>query len=567
MTTITTEGALLAASADDRTLTYRLLPFGEPGRTSLGLVTVHAGVVQVPDDPGRVTLNFEHDFRRPVGRAVHIEEDDAGLLATFRVAGTSAGNDLLLEAAEGLRTGISVELEDSAVRGGILTAGRLSAAASCVRPAYPSALLDAADAGELPADATTAARDAAQAVVDIIDEQTVPADDEDTTEPDAGTDQEDTVSTTTATASAPADLTAARTPTRGRRPEIRGAADLGRLLAAYNQTHDRAILNLLTAPENAAAGDLFAALTDITYDGVNGLSQTITQPQWLGNVWNDREFERKIIPLLGGSKPLTSLELEGWKWGTKPIMAPWAGNKAAVPSGPVTVIPNPGAATRYAGAHDIAREYRDFPSEQFWSAYISAMTNSYAQITDVATGDALIAGATPVTAGAADPDVPLGLVYLVDGALSMLDIATPSWALLAEDLWRSLLLTPYEHTLQYLSSSLGLEKGEAGNFVIQPYSALPDGSVLVGDRAAATSYELPGSPIRIEAENLAQGGIDEGFFGYHGVVINEDEALALVSDGIVALEERDSGRKRAEKRAEEKAKKAAAEEKAAKSRR
>src|SRR6187431_1890817 len=118
MTTITTEGTLLQASTDDRTLTYRLLPFGEPGRTSLGLVTVHAGVVQVPDDPGQVTLNFEHDYRRPVGRAVTIEEDDAGLLATFRVAGTSAGNDLLLEAAEGLRTGISVELEDSAVRGG-----------------------------------------------------------------------------------------------------------------------------------------------------------------------------------------------------------------------------------------------------------------------------------------------------------------------------------------------------------------------------------------------------------------------------------------------------------------
>jgi len=56
--------------------------------------------------------------------------------------------------------------------------------------------------------------------------------------------------------------------------------------------------------------------------------------------------------------------------------------------------------------------------------------------------------------------------------------------------------------------------------------------VLVGDKAAATSYELPGSPIRVEAENIANGGIDEGFFGYHGVVINEPQALALVSDGI-----------------------------------
>jgi hypothetical protein len=533
MTTITTEGTLLTASTDDRTLTYRLLPFDEPGRTSLGLVTVLARTVTLPDDPRLVTLNMEHDFTRPAGRAVRIDEDREGLTATFRIAGTTAGNDLLLEASEGLRTGISVELADSVIRDGYLKSGRLIAAAACVRPAYPSALLVAADAGELPAEATAATRAAAQAIVELIDDQTVLADDEDTTEADAADDQEDTVSTTTATASAPADLTASRTPPRAGRPEIRNAADLGRLLAAYHQTRDRAILDLLTATENAAAADLFAALTDITYDGANGLTTTIGQPQWLGNIWNDRAYQRKIIPLISQG-PLTSLELEGWKWGTKPVVAPWAGNKAPVPSGPVTVVPNPGTATRYAGAHDIAREYRDFGNEQFWSAYISAMTNSYAEVTDVATGEALIAGATPVTAGAAAADVPLGLVYVVDGALSMLDIATPTWALIAPDLWRSLLLTPYEHTLQYLSSSLGLESGQAGNFTIQPYAGLDPGTVLVGDKAAATSYELPGSPIRVEAENIAQGGIDEGFFGYHGVVINEADALALVSDGVVA---------------------------------
>ena len=533
MTTITTEGTLLSASTDDRTLTYRLLPFGEPGRTNLGLVTVNAGAVTLPDDVSRVTLNMEHDFTRPAGRAVRIDEDDAGLAATFRVAGTTAGNDLLLEASEGLRTGISVELEDSVIRDGVLRSGRLIAAAACVRPAFPSALLVAADAGELPAEAVTAARAAAQTVVDILDEQTVPADDEDTTEPDAGDDQEEDTVTTTATASAPADLTATRTPPRAGRPVIKDGADLARLLAAYGRTKDRAVFDLLAAPENAVGGELWAALTDITYDGATGLTQTLGQPQWLGNIWNDRAYERKIIPLIL-SGTLTSLELEGWKWGTKPVVAPWAGNKAPVPSGPVTVLPNPGTATRYAGAHDIAREYRDFGVTAFWEAYFAAMTKSYAEVTDIATGDALIAGATPVTAGAADASVPLGLVYVVDGALSMIDIATPTWALIAPDLWRSLLLTPYEHTLQYLSSSLGLEKGEAGNFTIQPYSGLGAGEVLVGDKAAATSYELPGSPIRVEAENIAQGGVDEGFFGYHGVVINEPKALALVSDGIVA---------------------------------
>lgn len=33
---ITVSGLLLEASEDERTLTYRLLPYGEPGHTSLG---------------------------------------------------------------------------------------------------------------------------------------------------------------------------------------------------------------------------------------------------------------------------------------------------------------------------------------------------------------------------------------------------------------------------------------------------------------------------------------------------------------------------------------------------
>jgi hypothetical protein len=149
--------------------------------------------------------------------------------------------------------------------------------------------------------------------------------------------------------------------------------------------------------------------------------------------------------------------------------------------------------------------------------------------------------------GVPQDEVPLALIYVVDGALSMLDIATPSWALIAPDLWRSLLLTPYEHTLQYLSSSLGLESGQTENFTIQPYSGLDAGTVLVGDKAAATSYELPGSPIRIEAENIALGGVDEGLFGYHGVVINEAKALALVSDGLVADDSSRSSRTKSTK--------------------
>lgn len=526
METLDLTATLLTASVADRTLTYMLAPFGEPGRTNRGLCTLTASSITVPADVTALPVNLEHDHTRPVARFVAVTPTPTGLHATVRVLDTTAGNDVLLEASEGVRTGISVELRDHVIRGGVIVSGTLVGAALCARPAYPSALLVAADAGELPAYAVTTVHEALTNALDVVVTNTVPDENAEDPTPDAGDNTTGETVTASLTASAPQGMQAvpgAQTPRR----HVDTAADFGRLLAAYHTTRDPLMLAAINEVAEGS-GDLFAALTDIKWDGTGGLSQTITQPQWLGNVWNNKKYQRKIIPLLS-SDALTSLTLKGWKWGTKPVVAAWNGNKAAVPSGTITADPVNSTASRYAGAHDIAREFRDFGSAEFWEAYISAMTESYAKVTDVAAADAIIAGATDVVAGTVPTDVPAGLAYIVDGALSMLDIATPSWALVAPDLWRELVLTPTDHALEFLSASLGLEEGTVERFRMIPYSGLTAGTVLVGDPAAATFLELPGSPIRVEAENIANGGIDDGFFGYAGTVINEALGLALVA--------------------------------------
>lgn len=135
-----TAGKLLAFDTADRLLNYLLLPWGEPGRTSVGTVTVEGpGVIELPDDARDVILNIEHDPDRPVGHAVAIEETRAGLLATFYIANTTGGNDLLIEAIEGLRTGISIELEGHTMQRHLLTGGQLVGAGAVVTPAFPSA--------------------------------------------------------------------------------------------------------------------------------------------------------------------------------------------------------------------------------------------------------------------------------------------------------------------------------------------------------------------------------------------------------------------------------------------
>jgi hypothetical protein len=50
--TLTAAGALLTASVGERLLRYLVLPYGEQGRTSAGLLTINAGAVTLPADVG-----------------------------------------------------------------------------------------------------------------------------------------------------------------------------------------------------------------------------------------------------------------------------------------------------------------------------------------------------------------------------------------------------------------------------------------------------------------------------------------------------------------------------------
>lgn len=156
MTTVKMTGTLTAADTDARTLSYRLLPYGSPGQTSVGTLTVHAGAVTIPEDVTTLPLNLEHDPSQPIGKFVAVEDTAEGINATVHVVETSAGNDALVLARAGLRAGISVELEDAEVTDGIVTAARLSGAGLVVRPAFNDARLVTASTppADLPKDTT-----------------------------------------------------------------------------------------------------------------------------------------------------------------------------------------------------------------------------------------------------------------------------------------------------------------------------------------------------------------------------------------------------------------------------
>jgi len=96
---------IISASSSKRELTGVIVPFGKVGHTNMGDVVFNAGSLLIGEG---IKLFTEHDMTRPIGKLKQYEETEAGIIGTFKIARTNAGDDALAEAQEGLRTGFSI---------------------------------------------------------------------------------------------------------------------------------------------------------------------------------------------------------------------------------------------------------------------------------------------------------------------------------------------------------------------------------------------------------------------------------------------------------------------------
>jgi HK97 family phage prohead protease len=154
-----------------RELDVRLMPWGHFIETSLGPETFNRGAFE-GTDPNQVRLmGLEHEVhmglgqdgravptRHPVGKAVSLDDREDGQYATFRVAKTARGDEVLALAEEGIASGVSVEFAE--VPGGTVTESRngrrtrvhnrvrLTGASTTYRPAYEQAVVLAVRSAE-----------------------------------------------------------------------------------------------------------------------------------------------------------------------------------------------------------------------------------------------------------------------------------------------------------------------------------------------------------------------------------------------------------------------------------
>jgi HK97 family phage prohead protease len=106
------EASSIECSEERREISGKIVPMGtgEVGQTNMGGVVFETGSIDIAD-VSKIKLLSQHDMKKPVGRMIAAETRADGIYATFKLSRSTGGNDALIQAQEGLVSGLSVGAE------------------------------------------------------------------------------------------------------------------------------------------------------------------------------------------------------------------------------------------------------------------------------------------------------------------------------------------------------------------------------------------------------------------------------------------------------------------------
>jgi phage head maturation protease len=497
--------AITAADSNSRTITGRIVTFEETGNASIGKVQFAKGSIEAKS----VLLNLEHDRTRRIGKTLSIESNEQGIDATFKIANTTAGTDALVEAAEGLRDGFSVEvyfdeyetLKDGTVR---IIKGEMTGVALTSEPAIRSARV-----------AEVAATEGDEEISDS------------TIEPDATpTEKDDEVEQTVTPAEAVETVEAAQSVTANAKPAVGGWTSKPRLeftAAKYLENTIRASLGEESARQYVAAAD------DTTDNA--GLVPTRQLTEVINGLANNTRSA--IDAISRGVLPDAGMSFEIPKITTMPTVAETA--EAGTPSETdqassflsVTV-------KKYAGQQTFSVELLDRTSPLFFNELLSNMSAAYAKATDLAVYTALASGATAdATTLTTYPTASELLGFVSRGAASVYS-NTQGFArniLANTSQWANLMTLNDSGRPIYMAaqpSNAGGAvrpdsiRGNVAGLDLYVTANVPsandtdkDDSMLIINPSAYTWYESP--TYRLRADVIASGQIAVSVYGYGAI--------------------------------------------------
>lgn len=537
----------ITASTQSRTLSGLAVKYGVIGRTSIGPLRVRPGALRFPEDVTRVKLTKEHLRDESRGYVQTLQFLPEGIRASAKVSTGPEGDAAIADAVDKVRDGFSFDVVDWTVEGDELLDGLVIAIGQVGIPAYDDTRIDSIAASQgssatpnptgeemklTPAqrarlvalkanDKRTAEEETEyQGLVTMaVDEAAAAAD-----EPPAPTPVTDPAAGGAASgtpAAAPVPVTASATAPAGAPAPITASASGSGGTFQVSESPLDALVNMITGMLRGQRDQsITAALADVTSAQH---SDNVSPESWSGQLWSGLEYEPQFLDLFI-DKPLDAIEGKGWRWGVKPQVGDYAGNKADIPTNTPTTVPASWAAFRIAGGWDIDRKFFDFPDTAFIASFVEAVREDIALKRDLKVRDYILAEA--VASGvAAQPT----LMRAARQATKMVKRNTrqkATFVLINDDDYDDLFDITEDNKPAY-AELLGVKP--------EDFRSSPDvteGLVIAGVKNAAVVRWLGGaSPIRVQAENLTKAGIDEAFFTYGA--IEEHHTSGIVKQAYV----------------------------------
>jgi HK97 family phage prohead protease len=478
-----------------RIISGKIVPYdGEIGQTSAGKVVFEQGSIQLPE-PGKSKLLLEHDAKKPIGKAVSFNETPLGVFASFKVSNTSRGTDSLIEASDGLRSGLSVGVEvlASQPRNGVLyvQSARLFETSLVQAAAFDSAAVTSVAASANDEALTETQTNESEAQVEITPEAVAP---------------EAVVETPAVEASRPV-VTAAMYTT----PRI-------------ELTKEKYLENTIKAQfgDEDARQYLRAAANTTDNAGLVPTRQLTEVINPLANA--DRPF---IEAISRGVLPDAGLTFEIPKISQVPTVAVTA--EEAAPSDTdlndsylsVTV-------QKFAGQQLFSTEILDRSSPAFYSELIKNMEFAYAKATDARVATVVAAAATD--GGNRTMSAANLLDFVADAAVSVYanTLGFAQNIVVSADQWGAIMgLVDSTNRAIYTAVNPVNAGGNAsptslrGNinglnlYVDRNLSGTGDGTIIVVNPESYTWYESP--TFKLEANVIASGQINIAYYGYGAI--------------------------------------------------
>jgi HK97 family phage prohead protease len=500
METLYIEAASIECSEERREISGKIVPMGtgEIGNTNLGAYTFESGSLEI-EDVKAIKLFSQHDMKKPIGRMMAAETREDGIYATFKLSRSTAGNDALVMAQEGLVSGLSIGAEIVASKPSrdghtVVSAAKLKEVSLVTEPAFKSAQVLEIAAEEATAEAV---------------EETLPTESE--------TVVEDTTVEATPVEAAAVEAAA---------PTIKAMAYTKPRINVTNES-------FLENSVRAALGDdsarqWISAASDTNTTDVAGLVPT-----------------RQLTEIINGKTTATRAAIDAISTGTLPD----AGMKFQIPRvkvAPTVAVEGEGDAfsdtqveieyldvdvKKFAGMQLFDVEVLDRTSPAFFSELQSLMADAYAKATDAYVLDQISIGGTQDTTVITLPwDGDELSAFISRGAASIYEntFKFATGVIVSPTQWANLIALNDTTKRPILSAASPMNAmGAVGPaslrgsllgldlYVDYALTGAGDNSIMIVNRDSYTWYESP--RLQLRADKVGTGKVEVGYYGYGAV--------------------------------------------------